>query len=132
MGARVTSGSLWDTLGLAWCWKWRKFHQWAEKPCGETGLRGPATPTTRARALGTPAQPLLARHVPALTLSCPITNCWATWFHRGLRKTDVWPRSCCRYQLWAWGQGRAQGPWPLTPAMGEGAGCLGGPALESQ
>lgn len=32
-GARVTSGSLWKTLGLAWCWKWRKFHQRAEKPC---------------------------------------------------------------------------------------------------
>lgn len=31
-GATVTSGSLWKMLGLAWCWKWRKFHQWAEKP----------------------------------------------------------------------------------------------------
>lgn len=51
MGATVTSGSLWKMLGLAWCWKWRKFHQWAEKPCGGGGGAqrgaGPCAPCAR-------------------------------------------------------------------------------------
>lgn len=127
MGAKVTSGSLWETLGLAWCWKWRKFHQWAEKPCRGEGAQGggrPCPPHVPAR-LAPPLGPCLPSTCPTLTFSCPITNCWATWFHRGFRKTDVWPRSCCKYQLWAWGERQAQGTRPLTPALGKGAGCLG-------
>lgn len=61
MGAKVTSGSLWKMLGLAWCWKCRKFHQWAEKPCGGGAVRvggpGPPSPHTGQWQHDTPAQP---------------------------------------------------------------------------
>ena len=90
-GATVTSGSLWKMLGLAWCWKWRKFHQWAEKPCRGGGSQewGQATPPSPWQR-HTCADPVRPPHqapgcpppAPSLTFSCPITNCWATWFHR--------------------------------------------------
>lgn len=31
-----TSGSFLNMLGLAWCWKWRWFHQFAEAPWADT------------------------------------------------------------------------------------------------
>lgn len=127
MGARVTSGSLWKMLGLAWCWKWRKFHQWAEKPCGgqmglsevQAGHTHLAVPALRHSVSRPHPAPGCPPPTPTLTFSCPITNCWATWFHRDFLKTGVWPRSCCRHQHWAWGEMQGQE-------------CLGGSCLGSQ
>lgn len=58
-GATVTSGSLWKMLGFAWCWKWRKFHQCAEKPCGVVGSQGwgRVTPTSPRGHAHLPMQP---------------------------------------------------------------------------
>lgn len=97
-------------LGLAWCWKWRKFHQWAEKPCAEKGSQewSQAVPLlgTHTFEQSQRSPNFMPERPPrfTLTFNCPITNCWATWFHLDLVKMKVWPISCCRHQHWAWGK----------------------------
>lgn len=71
-----------------------------EALCGRRGLSGVGPGCAHLSVLQTQhASPWLPTAHPTLTFSCPITNCWAMWFHQDFLKTEVWPRSCCRYQL---------------------------------
>lgn len=82
---------------------------------------GQALPTTRARTLGTPAQPLLARHMPRPHLQLP---------HHKLLGHVVPPgppenRRVAQVvlQIPALGLGRRAGSGDLAPNSGRGGGC---------
>lgn len=128
MGATVTSGSLWKMLGLAWCWKWRKFHQWAEKPCGGGG--GLSVGPGRVRPVRAPPRPLATRHPPHPHLQLSHHELLGHMVPAGLPEDGGVAQVMLQTPALRLGRGAGSGalaPW-LSSHGGRGRWLPGGPA----